>query len=151
MATVYYLFLVFCGQRQTVDGQRFSYFKKMSGSVSRVLSSVKSDGHLSGPAIADRLKLPTRWVLAWPVNQHVWHCRRRGLPSQRCRHRCGALLPHHFTITCAFRPSAVYFLLHFPWDRSRWLLAIAVPCPARTFLRRFLASDRPTHSNLIIP
>src|SRR5262245_55020990 len=26
----------------------------------------------------------------------------------------GALLPRHFTLTCAFRPSAVYFLLHFP-------------------------------------
>ena len=31
------------------------------------------------------------------------------------RHRtAGALLPHHFTLACALRPSAVYFLLHFP-------------------------------------
>jgi len=47
-------------------------------------------------------------------------------------------------------PSAVYFLLHFPWNRSRWPLATAVPCPARTFLRFFQTGGRPTHSILII-
>jgi len=51
------------------------------------------------------------------------------------------------------RPSAVYFLRHFPWGCPRWLLAITVPCPARTFLPRCFAfakqnggGDRPTHS-----
>ena len=29
---------------------------------------------------------------------------------------------------------AVYFLWHFPWDRSRWTLATTLPCGARTFL-----------------
>src|SRR5580700_5460983 len=30
---------------------------------------------------------------------HIWSCCRWGLPCQRCHHRRGALLPHHFTLT----------------------------------------------------
>ena len=29
----------------------------------------------------------------------TWPCTRWGLPCRRCRHRRGALLPHHFTLT----------------------------------------------------
>src|SRR5882672_7487795 len=29
---------------------------------------------------------------------------------------------------------AVYFLLHFPWNRSRWALPTTLPCGVRTFL-----------------
>ena len=43
-------------------------------------------------------------------------------------------------------PSAVCFLWHFPGDHSRWLLAITLPYPARTFLPRPSVSDRRAHS-----
>jgi hypothetical protein len=33
--------------------------------------------------------------------------------AAECYHLRGALLPHHFTLTCHCWP-AVYFLLHFP-------------------------------------
>ena len=38
----------------------------------------------------------------------------------------GALLPLRFTLTCALRPSAVCFLLHFPCPRGRWTLSTTV-------------------------
>ena len=46
----------------------------------------------------------------------------------------GALLPHRFTLACARGPSAVCSLLHFPSDRSDWLLASTLPCGVPTFL-----------------
>jgi hypothetical protein len=54
----------------------------------------------------------------------------------------GELLPHRFTLACVCdRPSAVYSLLHFPWDHSPWVLASVMPCGARTFLPRPSAGD----------
>ena len=72
-------------------------------------------------------------------------CSGRGLPCRRCRHRRGALLPHLFTLTRAWR--AVCFLWHFPWARAPQALPGALPCGARTFLpaaRRGAAAARPT-------
>lgn len=39
----------------------------------------------------------------------IWSCSRWGLPCRLCYQSRGALLPHHFTLTCAVlpRPSAV--------------------------------------------
>ena len=56
----------------------------------------------------------------------IWSCFRRGLPCQTCYQICGALLPHPFSLTCAQGPSAVYSLLHFPWDCSPRALPGAV-------------------------
>ena len=65
----------------------------------------------------------------------MWACWRWGLPCHDGRPSRGALLPHHFTLTCtAKRPSAVCFLWHFPSDRSGSALPTTVPCPVRTFL-----------------
>ena len=69
------------------------------------------------------------------------------MPCQRRRRRCGALLPHHFTIApvAVLRQQdagAVYFLWHFPAGCPGWLLATTVPCPARTFLPRRFASQK---------
>ena len=112
-------------------------------SVSRVLSAHKCGGdHLSGPTVTSRLlrdfvKQPTRCLYPGRIlsfkrlGQHTWSCRQWGLPCQCCYQHCGALLPHHFTLT---DESAVYFLRHFPEDYSWWSLATTVPCPARTFL-----------------
>ena len=37
----------------------------------------------------------------FPCDFPIWPCSRRGLPCHRCYHLRGALLPHHFTLTCA--------------------------------------------------
>jgi len=34
----------------------------------------------------------------------IWPCCRWGLPCHRCHHQCGALLPHHFTLTLRLEP-----------------------------------------------
>lgn len=74
--------------------------------ISRVLSS---DSHSSRPAVADRLKQPTRMlgeqrrgILFGLAADGVW-------PATDCCQPHGALLPHHFTLTCAalLQPSAV--------------------------------------------
>ncbi len=63
-----------------------------------------------------------------------------------CCHPRGALLPHHFTLACARRPSAVCFLWHFPSARAAQALPGTLPCGARTFLdgASTVATVRPT-------
>lgn len=54
------------------------------------------------------------------------------------RRRCALTAPFHPCLCLpafAFGPSAVYFLLHFPWGRPPRLLAGALPCGVPTFLR----------------
>ena len=82
----------------------------MSGSVSRVLYPVNGVTVIKlRPAVADRLcrtvshsarNLPAV-IMSGPNTQHTWSCRRWGLPCRRCYQRRGALLPHHFNLTCA--------------------------------------------------
>jgi len=99
-----------------------------------------------------RAEHPTRSHSAGPTWRTSWACTRWGLPCPDCRQSGGALLPHHFTITCDDRshPSAVCFLWHCPWPAtesvcssmnwrmqglsSRWALPTTVSCRARTFL-----------------
>ena len=51
-----------------------------------------------------------------------------------CCHPRGALLPHPFTLTVNVKPTAVYFLLHFPWAFAPQALPGTAPYGARTFL-----------------
>ena len=88
----------------------------------------------------------TRRSRGFPRGRHaapIWSCSRWGLPCQRRYRRCGALLPHRFTLAWAapvtrLDPSAVSFLWHCPWGRPRRPLAATVhpwspdfPPPAR--------------------
>ena len=41
---------------------------------------------------------------------------------------------------------AVYFLWHFPWDRSRWTLSSTLPYGVRTFLDALERAPRPSGS-----
>ena len=70
----------------------------------------------------------------------IWSRSRWGLPCHRCCHRRGALLPHLFTLTRAWR--AVSFLWHFPWARAPQALPGTLPCGARTFLSAASAAQR---------
>ena len=91
--------------------KRLRIINARSGSVSRVLypdSSGQRSFHLTDccqpalPINRDATYPPAERLLPFapgPGCRHTWSCRRRGLPCQN-RHRfCGALLPHHFTIT----------------------------------------------------
>ena len=92
------------------------------------------DSHSSGTDVAVRLKRPTREQCGPHYRSPMWSCSGWGLPCHPCCQGRGALLPHHFTLTCAFRPSAVYFLWHFPSARAVQALPGTLPCGARTFL-----------------
>ncbi len=62
---------------------------------------------------------------------------RAGLAEPDDHSSAGGLLPHRFTLTDAGGPApAVCSLLRFPWVRTRWDFPSALPCGARTFLRR---------------
>ena len=67
------------------------------------------DSHSSRHAVAGMLKQPTR-MLGEPRQRILFGLAPNGVwPATRCCQRHGALLPHHFTLTCAVlpRPSAV--------------------------------------------
>ncbi len=65
--------------------------------------SVEND-HSSRTRVATHLKQPTRrpcgpQVVAEATCLPIWSCSRWGLPCHHCYQWCGALLPHHFTLT----------------------------------------------------
>jgi len=73
------------------------------GSVRRADSCAR-DGHSSRPAVAGRLKQPTRATIrrriqGFPCVAPIRFCSQWGLPCRSCCHARGALLPHHFTLT----------------------------------------------------
>lgn len=79
--------------------------------VSRVLSL---DSHSSRPIVAKRLKQPTRMlgeqrrcILFGLAADGVW-------PATDCYQPHGALLPHHFTLTCAVLPRPLAVMLSVP-------------------------------------
>ena len=60
--------------------------------------------------------------------------------------RCALTAPFH-----PYQPKlAVYFLWHFPWVHTLQALPGTLPCGARTFLWRLLASDCLANSGAII-
>jgi len=42
---------------------------------------------------------PGTWNGQFSWRSPIWSCSEWGLPCQGCHHPCGALLPHHFTLT----------------------------------------------------
>ena len=111
---------------------------RMSRPMSRILFPLRGGDHPSGPPIAGRLKqLPSDWAgslhpTTSALRRGLLPCSRWGLPGHLRHRRCRCAL------TAPFHPDlvaeAVYFLLHFPADRSGLLLATTVPCGVRTFL-----------------
>ncbi len=104
------------------------------------------DSHSSGTSVTGRLVQPTR-VRCGPHHAPLFGLAPDGVyPATNCYQSRGALLPHHFTLTCARRPSAVYFLRHFPSARAAQVLPGVLPCGARTFLHIRGCSDCPADS-----
>ena len=133
---------------------------RRSAAVSRILFPLgllaglqKDDNHSSRPAIAGRLKQPTRKSRTGRPLTHptgacapalrrfpIWSCSVRGFACHT--HFCarGALLPHLFTLTLrlglAASLRAVYFLCHCPSSCPDRELPGALPSGVRTFLVR---------------
>ncbi len=84
------------------DTTWLSDVREKSRSVSRVLSDLSiGSSHSSRTRITARLKRPTQIQREQRYRISIWSCSGRGLPC-RSRYRSrGALLPHHFTLTCA--------------------------------------------------
>ena len=59
------------------------------------------DSHSSGHCVTAGLKQPTRGPCGPHVCPPIWSCSGWGLPCHACYQARGALLPHHFTLTCS--------------------------------------------------
>ena len=93
------------------------------------------DSHSSAMYVTAHLKRPTREQRG-PRLVPLFGLAPDGVyRAAVCCHPRGALLPHHFTLTCPLRSSAVYFLWHFPWVYTPQVLPGTLPYGARTFLR----------------
>ena len=90
--------------------------------------------HSSGPTVTCRLERPTREQREQRYRSPIWSCSGWGFACRPCYHVRGELLPRHFNLACASRPSAVYFLFHFPAPHGVRPLAGILLCGARTFL-----------------
>ncbi len=110
------------------------------GSVSGIANLIPIDDHSSGTAVTSRLAQPTRtsarkqtWRLA-PPRVPIRSCSRWGLPCQRCYQRCGALLPHPFTLTCTRSCRRFAFCGTFPGVAPAGRYPASCFRGARTFL-----------------
>ena len=126
--------------------------RKGSRPISRVLSWVTIPLGPLSPAASSSLPgshartTRCRLLCDFPI----WPCSRWGLPCHACYHARGALLPHHFTLTCdpsrrgSLRIGGI-FLLHFPWARAPQALPGTVSEGARTFLHDDFKEHRSDH------
>ena len=70
------------------------------GSVSRIGYPLRDNGHSSIPIIANGIKQPTQGLGRVALKRpSIWSCSGWGLPSLRCHHQSGELLPRLFTLT----------------------------------------------------
>jgi hypothetical protein len=65
------------------------------------------DSHSSGRCVTAGLKRPTREPCGPHERSPIWSCSGWGLPCHACYQPRGALLPHHFTLTCT-RASGIF-------------------------------------------
>ena len=116
--------------------------------MSRILFPAKGGGaviiHLGVPSLGASSSYLRTWAGRLITSDNLCRtrqgflpCSRWGLPGRLCHHRrrCALTAPFHPYLVA----QAVYFLLHFPADRSGLLLATTVPCGVRTFLGPRLA------------
>ena len=113
------------------------------GSISRILS--RDVIPLGTASLRNSSDLPAGSAeptyVPFGTHQPIWSCSVGGLPCpSRCRSG-GGLLPHRFTLACAFRPSAVCSLLHFPSGHP----AQALPGPLLYGVRTFLCGEPQRH------
>ena len=94
---------------------------------------------LAPPLLVESSNLPEGFRRAILKRLPIWPCSVRGLACHPPYGGCGALLPHHFTLTPTSTPenariAAVYFLCHFPSGHPDRELPGALPYGVRTFL-----------------
>ncbi len=66
------------------------------------------DDHSSRPALTHRLQQPTRVHRGPRYRTPIWSCSRRGFPCHFRYRKCGALLPHLFTLTGAYALGGIF-------------------------------------------
>jgi hypothetical protein len=120
-----------------------STWEEGSRPVSRVLSRVIIP--LGRPSPCASSSLPGSHARTrrcrLPCDFPIWPCSRWGLPCHACYHPRGALLPHHFTLTCASAPCGA-------WARRRYLsvaLSVGSRPPGVTWHRVRKSPDFPPH------
>jgi hypothetical protein len=89
---------------------------------------------LAPPSLARSSDRPGGFGRAVLERLPIWPCSVRGFACHQPCGRCGALLPHLFTLTRLRR--AVFFLCHFPSGHPDRALPGALPFGVRTFLPR---------------
>ena len=110
----------------------------MSQPISRVLSwTVIHLGQASPPA-SSNLPVPNA---GRAIREPIWSCSEWGLPCHHCYQRCGALLPHPFTLTCV-RERIIGGLLSAA-------LAVGFRPPGVTWHSTLWSPDFPLHYTLV--
>ncbi len=66
------------------------------------------DDHSSRPTLTRRLQQPTRVHRGPRYRTPIWSCSRRGFPCHFRYRKCGALLPHLFTLTGAYALGGIF-------------------------------------------
>jgi len=64
-----------------------------------MIYTTNHNDHSSRHYVTIALKRPTRESCGQHGYSLIWSCSWWGLPCHQCYHWCGALLPHHFTLT----------------------------------------------------
>ncbi len=121
-----------------------------SGPVSRVLYSLRNDGHSSRPAVARRLKQPTRKHARATLNASLFGLASSGVcraPARYRAGRCALTAPFH---PYQARPGGL-FSVALSRGRPRRRLSGTALCVARTFLGRtsLPRPSRPLRSNIV--
>ena len=111
-----------------------------------------SEDHSSVTRVTAVIEQPTRKLIAETGDSiaSLFGLAPQGVCHAIVAHaRCGALLPHRFTLTAT--PGgvvAVCFLLHFPSRHHAWTLSSLLPVGVRTFLCAFVQrSSDPLHAS----
>ena len=110
--------------------------------ISRVLYSLRSDDHLSGRIVTDRLKRPTRISSWYGPHQVLSNGILLGLAPDEVYHATpvtrSAVSSYLAVSPLPALLRAVYSLLHFLSRYRAWTLSSILPCGARTFLQPLL-------------
>jgi hypothetical protein len=120
----------------------------VSKPISRVLYLTIIYLGVLSPVRSSDLPTGKRRAAAFQAICHYWQLPpclvllRVGFARPVCYHTAGELLPHHFNLTCALRPSAVCFCCTFLEVTFTRRYLAPLPYGARTFLMDVKASTR---------
>ena len=135
------------GGRRSIQLSYGRFLPSWDGNERNKPSSVPAfagEDHFSGTCIATGLMQPTRDSGgAGRSSSPIWPCSEWGLPCDLRYRRPGALLPHHFTLTCAHEVGHRRYVFCGTFRRLTAPGRYPAPCPAELGL----SSDRQAASD----